>query len=69
MLTFDHVVNRLKDGKMCARKDWDENTGIVVVKDFHQPDRVMYYDKGLCSCWYPSSEDILADDWEVVEKT
>ena len=71
-MNFGEAIQAMKDGKRVRRKGWENGTWITV--DYIascQPYISPYISLGRDNSfdghkpWYPSQEDMLAEDWEI----
>ena len=58
----------LPDSKHIRRKNWDKATVYVSELFIGQNSQGMAFISSFGKVWHPSPEDILAEDWELVEK-
>ena len=67
-MTFDGILEHLKAGKSCTRKEWNNNYVNIVIKipDYTQI-ILQEINKTQTYPWQINHLDILADDWEVIE--
>ena len=71
-LSFEQALTRLKGGHKIARKNWYWravelvcNGQEIMISDFSRRENKPDY--AISNHWSPSSEDMLASDWMVVE--
>jgi hypothetical protein len=68
-MNFGKAIQAMKDGKRVRRKDWQNDTWITVNLIANCLPRIAlgrdnnYFDGR--KPWYPSQEDVLAEDWEI----
>lgn len=68
-MNFGEAIQAMKDGKRVRRKDWENDTWITV--NYMAYNRPAYISLGRDNSfdghkpWYPSQEDMLAEDWEI----
>lgn len=65
-MTFDQILPQLKEGCSVTRKSWVNK--IVELYEFPTFYAFLQTDAyGQMNVWTPTVEDILADDWRVVD--
>lgn len=68
-MNFGEAIQAIKDGKRVRRKEWQNDTWITVNLIANCLPRIAlgrdnnYFDGH--KPWYPSQEDMLAEDWEI----
>lgn len=64
--TFDQILPQLKEGRSVTRESWvNKIVDLYEFPDFYALLQTDAY--GQMQVWTPTTEDILADDWRVVD--
>ena len=67
-MNFGEAIQAMKDGKRVCRKQWENGTWITVNYIANYLPRIsLGKDNSFDghNAWYPSQEDMLAEDWEI----
>ena len=66
-LNFGQAVENVKNGKRVSRKSWENNTWLELHQEINVFSIQLHSENNQFSQWSASQEDMLADDWYLVE--
>ena len=67
-MNFGEAIQAMKDGKRVCRKEWKTVWLAISNLEYGRPSFIYYCKDNSIDeypVWYPSQEDMMAEDWEV----
>lgn len=66
-MNFSQALKVIKKGKRVRRRNWREQKSWIILAKKGETKWIAISKDGMILPWFPSQDDLLSDDWEVIK--
>lgn len=65
-MNFSQALKAIKKGKRVRRRNWRQQKSWIILTKKNETKWIAISRDGMFLPWFPSQDDLLSDDWEVI---